>query len=150
MRASKSRIKAGLAGTPGLAFRKLVDADGDSGPFLILLLENAEIAQHLLTLLRHRGFHNAFRLAGYGLHIYSNIAALVKKTPLSPAGNPWSAPENLKSVYDYAKGACPASDALFERSVLLPVPSCLTPADEDIAIRTIRNALRPEPAAASR
>lgn len=146
MRASKRRIKAGLAGTAGLAFRKLADADGDSGPFIIMLLENAETAQRLLTQLREGGFHNAFRIADYGLHIYSNIVALVKKTPLSAAGNPWSSPENKQSVYDYNFGLCPRSDALFARSVLLPVPSCLTPAHEDAAIKAIKDALRTQPA----
>ncbi len=146
MRASKRRIKAGLAGTPGLAFRKLADAEGDSGPFIIMLLENAETAQRLLTQLREGGFHNAFRIADYGLHIYSNIVALVKKTPLSAAGNPWASPENKQSVYDYNFGLCPRSDALFARSVLLPVPSCLTPAHEDAAIKAIKDALRPQTA----
>ncbi len=146
MRGSKRRIKAGLAGTPGLAFRKLADAEGDSGPFIIMLLENAETGQRLLTQLREGGFHNAFRIADYGLHIYSNIVALVKKTPLSSAGNPWSSPENKQSVYDYNLGLCPRSDALFARSILLPVPSCLTPAHEDAAIKAIKDALRPQPA----
>ena len=146
MRASKRRIKAGLAGTPGLTFRKLADAEGDSGPFIIMLLENAETAQRLLTQLREGGFHNAFRIADYGLHIYSNIVALVKKTPLSAAGNPWSSPENKQSVYDYNFGLCPRSDALFARAVLLPVPSCLTPAHEDAAIQAIKDALRPQTA----
>lgn len=145
MRGSKRRIKAGLANTPGLAFRRLADAEGDSGPFLIMLLDHAKTAQRLLAHLRDNGFHNAFRIADYGLHIYSNIAALVKKTPLSAAGNPWLSQENRDSVYDYQKGACPRSDALFERAVLLPVPSCLTPAHEEAAIRTIKEALSLEP-----
>lgn len=138
MRASKRRIKEGLVGTPGLAFRRIIDPEGDSGPFLIMLLEHAEAAQGLLRYLRDSGFHNAFRIADYGLHIYSNIAALVKKVPLSAAGNPWSARENQDSVYDYNLGACPRSDALFARSVLLPIPSCLTPEQERAAVATIR------------
>ncbi len=138
MRASKRRIKEGLVGTPGLAFRRIIDPEGDSGPFLIMLLDNSEVAQGLLRHLRDSGFHNAFRIADYGLHIYSNIAALVKKVPLSAAGNPWSARENQDSVYDYNLGACPRSDALFARSVLLPIPSCLTPEQERAAVATIR------------
>ena len=62
------------------------------------------------------------------------------------AGNPWSSPENKQSVYDYNFGLCPRSDALFARSVLLPVPSCLTPAHEDAAIKAIKDALRTQPA----
>ncbi len=138
MRASKQRIKEGLAGTPGLTFRRIIDPEGDSGPFLIMLLKHAEAAQGLLQHLRDSGFHNAFRIADYGLHIYSNIAALVKKVPLSAAGNPWTARENQESVYDYNLGACPRSDALFARSVLLPIPSCLTLEQERAAVATIR------------
>lgn len=150
MRVSKKRIKAGLAGVAGLSFRKLADPDGDTAPFIILLLENAVTAQHLLVQLRENGFGSAFRIADYGLHIYSNIVALVNKTPLSAAGNPWSSVENRESVYDYRQGACPHSDALFARSVLLPIPSCLTPAHEDAVIATIKVALDSKPAAAGK
>jgi 8-amino-3,8-dideoxy-alpha-D-manno-octulosonate transaminase len=52
MRASKRRIKALLAGAPGLEFRRLNDKDGDSGPFLIFLLENAARAQAVVQRLR--------------------------------------------------------------------------------------------------
>jgi 8-amino-3,8-dideoxy-alpha-D-manno-octulosonate transaminase len=71
-----------------------------------------------------------------GLHIYSNIPSLVQQVPLSPAGNPWSLAENAASLRDYAAGACPASDALFARSILVPVPSTLT-ADQEAAAAAI-------------
>lgn len=145
MRGSKRRIKAGLAGTPGLSFRALPDPEGDSGPFIIMILDNADLAKRLLSGLRESGFGNAFRIADYGLHIYSNIVALVNKTPLSSAGNPWSSAENRNSVYDYRKGACPRSDALFERSVLIPIPSCLTPEHEEFAIRLIQQSVNAQP-----
>lgn len=138
MRASKARIKAGLAGVPGLRFRALRDEAGDTAPFLIVLLDDAATARRLHDGLRAAGFGNVFRIADYGLHVYSNIVALVQKTPLSPAGNPWSSPENQSSRYSYALGACPRSDALFERTVLIPVPSCLTPDQEQVAVAAIR------------
>ena len=141
MRGSKKRIKAGLASTPGLTFRTVPDPAGDSGPFLIMLLDNADQAKKLTSGLKEAGFGNVFRIVEYGLHIYFNIVALVNKTPLSAAGNPWSSAENRNSVYDYHKGACPHSDALFERSVLLPIPSCLTPEQEETAVNTIKNIL---------
>jgi Predicted pyridoxal phosphate-dependent enzyme apparently involved in regulation of cell wall biogenesis len=139
MRGSKRRIKAGLADIPGLRFRTLHDEAGDSAPFIIMILDDAATAKRLHEGLRSAGFGNVFRIADYGLHIYSNIVALVNKTPLSPAGNPWSSPENSASVYDYSHGACPRSDALFERAVLLPVPSCLTIEQEKAAVSAIRS-----------
>ena len=141
MRGSKRRMKAALAGTPGLGFRTIHDEAGDAAPFIIMILDQPAQAAHLLADLRAAGFGNAMLIADYGLHIYSNIVALVKKTPLSPAGNPWKLAENGDSQYDYSKGACPRSDELFARSVLLPVPSRLTPEQEDHAVKVIQGSL---------
>jgi dTDP-4-amino-4,6-dideoxygalactose transaminase len=137
MRASKQRIKAVLNGAPGLSFRRLHDESGDTGPFLILVLDNETTAQRLATHMQAAGLTTAVRLEEYGLHIYYNVPQLVDKTPLSPAGNPWSLPQNRSSVYNYAKGSCPQSDALFGRAILLPIPSCLTKAQEQAAAKII-------------
>ncbi len=141
MRGSRDRIKAMLADVPGLGFRRLNDAGGSTGPFLVLLLENEAKAITATAKMKELGLHNVFRLAEYGLHIYSNIIPLVQKTPLSPAGNPWSLEANRESVYDYSKGACPRSDDLFARAVLVPVPSRLTPEQERQAAGAIREAV---------
>ena len=141
MRGSKRRIKAGLAGTPGLGFRTIHDEDGDTGTFIIMILDTPELSRRLFADLREAGFANAMHIADYGLHIYSNIAALVRKTPLSPAGNPWNLAENRDSQYDYNRGACPRSDELFAQSVLLPIPSNLTLEQENHAIRVIKTSM---------
>jgi 8-amino-3,8-dideoxy-alpha-D-manno-octulosonate transaminase len=141
MNASKRRIKTLLAGTPGLAFRTIHDEAGDAGPFIIMILDTPALAQRLFQRLRAGGFGNAMLLSDYGLHVYSNIAALVRKVPLSPCGHPWNHPDNAASSYRYDLGACPQSDALFARSVLLPVPSNLSPDLEHHAAAFIRRAL---------
>ena len=141
MRASKRRIKAMLEGVPGLGFRRLNDPEGDTGPFLILMLADEAAALRAADRLKDAGLHNVFRIADYGLHIYFNIPSLVGKAPLSPAGNPWSLKANSRSVYDYNKGACPTSDALFARSVLIPIPSRLNEQQENFAADAIRNAV---------
>jgi 8-amino-3,8-dideoxy-alpha-D-manno-octulosonate transaminase len=141
MRRSKNRIKARLEGTPGLTFRRLNDDAGDTGPALIFMLEDAGKARQAVQRMREAGLRSTARLADYGLHIYSNIPQLTGKVPLSPAGNPWSLDQNKESVYDYRKGACPASDGLFERSVLLPIPSRLKPSQEKAAAKIIREAV---------
>ena len=141
MRASKQRIKAALAGTPALGFRRLNDPAGDAGAFLVLVLEDEPRARRLVGRMQAAGLASAVRLAEYGLHIYYNVQQLVGKVPLSPAGNPWNLPQNKQSVCDYRKGACPRSDALFARSILLPIPSRLTPRQEEAAAKIIRSAL---------
>ncbi len=141
MRTSKRRMKDLLKGTPGLSFRRLNDEGGDTGAFLVFLVENAAKATQVVELLKKSGLHSAARVADYGLHIYSNILALVNKTPLSPAGNPWSLPQNRESAREYKKGSCPRSDDLFARSVILPVPSRLQPEAEEKAAEAIRAAV---------
>jgi len=129
MRASKQRIKKALGAIPDVSFRRLTDPEGDTGPFLILGFGNEADARRATESLQ-KNVRNVWRLSEYGLHIYHNIGALVKKVPLSPAGNPWSLPQNADSVRDYRKGACPKSDELFARSVLITIPSRLTRAQE--------------------
>jgi dTDP-4-amino-4,6-dideoxygalactose transaminase len=141
MRAAKRRVKSRLAGTPGLTFRKLNDPSGDTGAFLIFTLEGAARAKRAVGRLRAAGLDSATRLADYGLHIYFNIPQLTGKVPLSPAGNPWSLPENRQSVCDYRKGACPFSDDLLDRAILLPIPSKLSQAQEAKAAHIIREAV---------
>jgi 8-amino-3,8-dideoxy-alpha-D-manno-octulosonate transaminase len=141
MRASKRRIKALLAGAPGLEFRRLNDKNGDSGPFLIFLLESPARAQVVVQRLQAAGIKTAVRLADYGLHIYYNIPQLAGKVPLSPAGNPWNLPQNKDSACQYAKGACPRSDELFARAILVPIPSRLTQDQETAAAQLIRQSI---------
>lgn len=141
MRASKYRIKAMLRNVPGLAFRHVHDPEGDTGPFLILLLESEAKAIAATKRMKEAGLHNVYRIAEYGLHIYYNIPALVGKAPVSPSGNPWALEANAKSVCSYEKGTCPASDALFARAILVPIPSRLTPQQEDWAAGRIREAV---------
>jgi 8-amino-3,8-dideoxy-alpha-D-manno-octulosonate transaminase len=141
MRASNNRIKTMLQGTLGLGFRRLNDAEGDTGTFLILTVDSGDKAVASVAKMKEFGLHNAFRIADYGLHIYYNIPSLVGKVPLSPAGNPWSLSENARSVYSYDKGTCPRSEALFERSILLPIPSRLTPAQEEAAVAAVKTAM---------
>jgi len=141
MRASKLRIKSMLQGAPGVRFRRLNDERGDTGPFLVLILESEPKATRAAGRMIEAGLSGASRLADYGLHIYSNVPQLVNRVPLSPAGNPWSLAQNQDSVRDYAKGACPQSDALFARSVLIPIPSRLTREQEDQAAAAIKAAV---------
>ncbi len=140
MRASKQRIKKALGGIPGVSFRRLTDPEGDTGPFLILQFEDESRAQRASDSMK-KNVRNVWRLSEYGLHIYHNIGSLVKKVPLSAAGNPWSLPQNAESVRDYRKGACPTSDELFARSILITIPSKLTRAQEKEMAEAIRASL---------
>jgi 8-amino-3,8-dideoxy-alpha-D-manno-octulosonate transaminase len=141
MRTAKRRLKNRLTNIPGLSFRSLNDEAGDSGSALILLLPNADTASSAASMINAEGLPIS-RIADYGMHVYYNIPQLVRKTPLSPAGNPWNLPANQRSRYSYSKGACPASDALFDRSLLLSVPAGLTAIQASWAANVINKAVR--------
>ena len=141
MRASKQRIKDALGEMAGVSFRRLNDPDGDTGPFLILTFDEESRAAHTVRHLVDCGIENVFHLCEYGLHIYHNIRSLVETVPLSPAGNPWSLPQNAGRTFEYAKGTCPNSDDLFARSVIITIPSRLTETQERDIVQAVRSAV---------
>ncbi len=141
MRGSNHRIQAALADLPNVTFRRLIDPEGDTGPFIVAILPDEPAALAVVEKLHAAGVEGSWRVADYGLHIYYNVPQLVAKTPLSPAGNPWSLPENADSAADYNKGACPVSDDLFSRSVIVAIPSRLTGEQETQLTEILRKAL---------
>jgi 8-amino-3,8-dideoxy-alpha-D-manno-octulosonate transaminase len=147
MRQSKYRIRRALEAFPQLRLRRIVDPDGDAGAFLILTLENADEAKKVNQALRAEGIATSSQgvnnvvMTDWGLHIYSNIVSLVNKTSIDGRGFPWSLAENRDCQPNYTKGACPTADDLFERSILLAIPSCLTVKDESDVIHAFRKVL---------
>lgn len=141
MKASKQRIKDAIGEIKGVSFRRLNDHDGDTGPFLILTFDKESHAVGVTKKLADNSIQNVFHLSQYGLHIYHNIRSLVEKVPLSPAGNPWSLSQNAESIFEYGKGACPKSDDIFARSVIITIPSRLTAGQETEMAQAVKNAV---------
>ncbi len=139
MRSSKMRIKQALVDVPGITWRRLIHPEGDSGGFLVFSLASAEAASGFVAR-ANRDHLGAVRLAEYGLHVYSNVRALAEKQSNSPDGFPWSHPANARSNYNYGRGALPRTDDLLDRSVIVPVPSCLSSRDEADMIAIIKRA----------
>lgn len=147
MRRSKYRIRQALERFPEVQLRKIMDPAGDTGCFLITSYPTPEIAQTVNAALRAEGIVtfpqgvSNVLMTGWGLHLYYNIVSLVDHTSVDQRGFPWKLAENAGLERDYHKGACPAADSLFERSILIPVPSCLTDKDEDDIIRAFEKVL---------
>ena len=139
MRASKYRIREALGDVPGLQWRRVTDRDGDSGPFIIAMFAGAEAASRFAREATVRGLTCA-HLPDYGLHVYSNVKALVEKRSNSSDGFPWTHPANVALARDYHRGALPKTDELLARSVVCPVPSNLTQAQENDYIAAFREA----------
>jgi 8-amino-3,8-dideoxy-alpha-D-manno-octulosonate transaminase len=147
MHDSKYRIRKALEMRPELKFRKIVDPAGDTGCFLITTFPSPEVALEVNAALRAegivtfpQGLSNVV-MTQWGLHIYYNILSLINKTGTDKKNSPWSLAENAQSRHDYKKGTCPYADSLFERSILISIPSCLTERDEQDIIDAFNKVL---------
>lgn len=147
MRRSKHRVRAALTRFPSVRLRRLVDESGDTGCFLITTYASPSTAQLVSAALRAEGIGTFPQgvsnvvMTEWGLHLYYNIVSLACRASVDGRGFPWNLPENAGLGGDYDKGACPTADSLFERSVLIPIPSCLTERDEDDIIKAFDKVL---------
>lgn len=148
MRRSKNRIRRALEKLPHVRLRTIVDPDGDTGCFLITTYPNAKTAQWVNRALRAEGIVTSNQgvsnvlMTDWGLHVYYNNISLVKQTSIDGHGFPWELAENDGSSRNYEKGTCPVADSLFERSIILAIPSCLTEQDEGDVIRAFGKVLQ--------
>lgn len=138
MRRRKYALRRKLSAIPGLAFRRVLDPEGDSGAFLLLIWKDRATCLRVVEQTRAAGIRtgdlgiNNIPMTDWGLHIYFNIPSLVNKASLSSAGRPWSDPLNAFAAhYEYGKGALPVLDDLVERSSLLSIPPVLSEAAID-------------------
>jgi dTDP-4-amino-4,6-dideoxygalactose transaminase len=147
MRDSKYRIRAALENFPQLTLRRILDPQGESGSFLICTLQDAEAAKTVSEALRAEGIATSpqgvtnILMSDWGLHIYYNIPSLVRRTSVDRSGFPWDLVENKDSRTSYVRGVCPNADDLFDRSILLAIPSCLTHDDESDIIAAFKKVL---------
>jgi 8-amino-3,8-dideoxy-alpha-D-manno-octulosonate transaminase len=150
MQHSKYRIRKALAAFPQVQLRHIQDSKGDTSCFLITTYQDAATAQRVNRALRAEGIVTSPQgvsnivMTDWGLHLYYNMFNLVNHASVDGQGFPWNLAENAGLARDYHKGACPTADSLFERSILIPVPSCLSKQDEgDIifAFQKVLNAL---------
>ena len=150
MRSSKYRIREALSAYPQIRLRRIMDPEGDTGCFLLVTLPTPQAAKRTNAALRAEGIVTSSQgvtnvlMTDWGLHIYSNIVSLVQQTSIDAKGFPWKLAENSQSKLSYLKGACPVADSLFERTILLAIPSCLTESDETDIIRAFRRVLASE------
>lgn len=148
MRRSKYRIRQTLERfSEKVSLRRIQDIDGDTGCFLITTYAGAETARRVNTALRAEGIVTSPQgisnivMTDWGLHLYYNNLSMVARNSVDGRGFPWTLPGNEGGARDYGKGACPAADSLFERSVLLAIPSCLSRKDEDDIIQAFEKVL---------
>src|SRR6185437_8349693 len=147
MRSSKYRIREALEKHPEVKLRRIVDPAGDTGAFLITTYESPAMAKTVNAALRAEGIvtfpqgMSNIVMTDWGLHLYYNISSLVERRSVDGNEFPWQLAENAALPQRYARGTCPVADSLFERSIIMSIPSCLTAEDEDDIIRAFEKVL---------
>jgi len=69
------------------------------------------------------------------------MSVLREHASVDGGGSPWKLAENAGLERNYDKGTCPTADSLFERSILIAIPSCLKRRDEDDIIHAFGKVL---------
>lgn len=145
MRTAKWRLREALADIPGLGLRTIVCPQGDTGPFLIAVLRDEDTARRFADALHAEGISGpqgkrlCVPMRDWGLHWYSNIPSLVRRTSNSRDGFPWNHPLNAFAAnYTYGAGTLTSCDDMQARGVVLSIGSTLTEQDVDDMIRAVR------------
>ena len=147
MHRSKYRIRKVLEQFPWVQLRRMIDPAGDTGCFLITTYADAATAREVSRALRAEGIFthpqglSNIVMSNWGLHLYSNNGSLLHRASTDTRGFPWKLAENSESHPGYGRGTCPAADSLFERSIIIAIPSCLTLRDEDDIIHAFEKVL---------
>jgi 8-amino-3,8-dideoxy-alpha-D-manno-octulosonate transaminase len=143
MRSSKNRIRRELESYNQVELRSIPNPQGDTGAFLITTYRNKSTAQWVNQALRAEGIVpgpmglSNIVMSDWGLHLYYNMAALF-------AASRDGSLRHLRKesgVPQFGKGTCPVADDLFERSIIMAIPSRLTEKDEEDIIKAFHKVI---------
>lgn len=115
LRANKAIVKDALSDIPGIAFRRLVDREGDIATHLVVSFPTAEIAGAVAAEL------GSCQLSESGWHVYSHMNHLLDQRTASNKGCPFHCGHTDHARPSYQPGMLPQSDDLLERSLSIGI-----------------------------
>jgi 8-amino-3,8-dideoxy-alpha-D-manno-octulosonate transaminase len=143
MRERKRRIRAGLAGFPGIELRSIHDEAGDTAICVIMFLPTADAALKLSFAL---GAENVRSYLLYhpnlvDHHVYAHWETVLSKASCSAANFPWG-PAFYSGNVAYSKEMCPRTLDLLGRAVHIDVNPLLTDEDVEGTIAAVQKVTR--------
>jgi dTDP-4-amino-4,6-dideoxygalactose transaminase len=143
MRARKRMLKAGLEATArrkGLAFREIVDAEGDAAIALVFFARSADSAQEIATALRAEKVSASvlYRPDRSDYHIYAHWTPILEQRTWTAGGGPW---RWARREIRYRPDECPRTLDLLGRAVHLDVNPLWTNEDVEETIEGVTRVL---------
>jgi 8-amino-3,8-dideoxy-alpha-D-manno-octulosonate transaminase len=118
-KANKAFLREAVSVLPGVSFREILDAEGDSATFLTFMLPDKEQTAAVNQVLRDQGV-GAVRWSENGWHYYPNWEHLLEGKTYCQGGWPFNAHGKRRVIYD--PQALPASAAIMERALTYQAP----------------------------
>ena len=115
LRANKAIVKSAIADLPGLAFRELVDPEGDIATHCVVVLPTAAIAQGIASEL------GSITLDKSGWHVYSNMEHVLERRTVTGKGCPFDCRCFHEEEVVYRRDMLPRTDALLARSISIGI-----------------------------
>ncbi len=135
----KRRIMGGLEEQPGIEFRRLNDALGDTAICLIFYLPDAEKVRPFVEALKAEGV-GAGGIYDKGIpdwHIYAHWPHLMQKLTATEEGCPFTCPYYQGPEPEYSPDMCPKSLDYLGRSVHISIPPQMPLTDCDLISKAI-------------
>jgi len=121
-RRAKRAIKENIDSFPGLTFRKLNDAEGDTAISLVMFLDNPDHTRRAIEALQAEGVPagGIYDSKVRDWHIYAYWEHILQHKSVAADGLPWSGvpPEDLPK---YSADMCPQTLELLGRAVMLDI-----------------------------
>lgn len=115
----KTKLKEAASSIPGVAFRELLDEQGDSATFFAFTLQDREHCCRLNDFLKENG-HGAINFADNTWHFYPKWEHLLESKTLTASGYPFAEPGGKRRVV-YDPLALPQSSAILDRTLVYPI-----------------------------
>jgi dTDP-4-amino-4,6-dideoxygalactose transaminase len=117
-RRAKSLLKAEIERLPGLGFRRLPDAQGDTAICLIMFLPDPEVTRKAIAALHAEGVPagGVYDSKVRDWHIFTYWEHVLEKKSVAPDGLPWSS-RLAAELPRYTRDMCPRALDLLGRSV---------------------------------
>lgn len=139
-RQNKRRLQEAATAIPGVAFRKLVDASGDSATHFAFILADKEQCLRVNEVLRGQGV-GAINFSENTWHYYAQWEHLLEGKTLAASGYPFVEPGGRRRLA-YDRRALPQTAALLERTLVYPVSIRMSEEKLDQMCRALKAAAR--------